>query len=168
MTGIHPRVLIISGPNLNLLGEREPDIYGTATLEEHIAAARVAAEEHGIFLDHLQSNHEGQLIDAVHEARRHCQAIIVNAGALTHYAWALADALSAFDGPVVELHLSNPQAREPWRRLSVFAGVAHGSIAGFGQAGYVLAVEAVAQMLENKDGAAGQLSPGEQERQDGL
>lgn len=146
MTG--PRILLLSGPNLNLLGEREPEIYGTETLEEHVAAAREAAEAHGIYLEHVQSNHEGQLIDAVHEARGRCQAIVVNAGALTHYAWALADALSAFDGIVVELHLSNPHAREPWRHRSVFAGVAGGSIAGFGGAGYVLAIEAVARMLE--------------------
>lgn len=147
MTGLHPRVLIISGPNLNLLGEREPEIYGTATLEDHIGAAREAAEAHGIYLDHFQSNHEGQLIDAVHEARHHCQAIVINAGALTHYAWALADALATFEGPVVELHLTNPHARERWRHRSVFAGVADGCISGFGGAGYVLAVDAVAVML---------------------
>lgn len=150
MTGLHPRVLIISGPNLNLLGQREPEIYGTATLEDHIAAAREAAEEHGVYLEHVQSNHEGRLIDAVHEARHHCQAIVINAGALTHYAWALADALAAFDGPVVEVHLSNPQARERWRHKSVFAGVADGCIAGFGGAGYVLAIAAVARMLESQ------------------
>ncbi len=142
-----PRVLMLSGPNLNLLGERQPEIYGTATLEEHVVAAREAAEERGIYFEHLQSNHEGELIDAVHAARGRCQAIVINAGALTHYAWALADALAAFEGVVVELHLSNPQAREPWRHVSVFAGVADGCIAGFGGAGYVLAIDAVARTL---------------------
>ncbi|HUP70135.1 MAG TPA: type II 3-dehydroquinate dehydratase [Acidimicrobiales bacterium] len=145
MTG--PRLLLLSGPNLNLLGEREPEIYGTATLEDHVGAAREAAEVHGIYLEHVQSNHEGELIDAVHHARGRCQAIVINAGAFTHYAWALADALAAFDGPVVELHLSNPQARERWRHRSVFSGVADGCIAGFGDAGYVLALDAVARLL---------------------
>ena len=142
-----PRVLLLSGPNLNLLGEREPAVYGTDTLDDHVAAARAVAEEYGIYLDHLQSNHEGELVKAIQAARGRCQAIIINPGAFTHYAWALADALSAFDGPVVELHLSNPNARERWRHRSVFAGVADGCISGFGGAGYVLAIDAVARML---------------------
>ena len=146
MTG--PRVLLLSGPNLNLLGEREPAVYGTATLDEHVAAARSVAEEHGIFLDHVQSNHEGELVTAIQSARGRCQAIVINAGAFTHYAWAIADALSAFDGVVVELHLSNPDAREPWRHTSVIAPVSHGTIAGFGGLGYQLAIAAVARMLE--------------------
>lgn len=146
MTG--PRVLLLSGPNLNLLGEREPAVYGTATLDDHVAAARSVAEEHGIFLDHVQSNHEGELVNAIQSARGRCQAIVINPGAFTHYAWAIADALSAFDGVVVELHLSNPNAREPWRHTSVIAPVSHGTIAGFGGLGYRLAIEAVAQMLE--------------------
>lgn len=149
MTG--PRILLLSGPNLNLLGEREPDIYGTATLDDHVAAAREVAEECGIFLDHTQSNHEGELVEAVHAARGRCQAIVVNAGAFTHYAWALADALGTFDGVVVELHLSNPNAREPWRHTSVIAPVSQGTIAGFGGVGYQLAILAVARMLEKPD-----------------
>ena len=143
-----PRVLLLSGPNLNLLGERQPEIYGTATLEDHVAAARDAAEDRGIYFEHHQSNHEGELIDQVHHARGRCQAIVINGAAFTHYAWALADALAAFDGVVVELHLSNPKAREPWRHVSVFAGVADGCIAGFGGLGYTLAIEAVARLLE--------------------
>ena len=123
-------VLLLSGPNLNLLGQREPEIYGTATLDDHVAAARAVAEAHDLELEHLQSNHEGDLIDAIHAARGRCRAIIVNAGAFTHYAWALHDALAAFDGPIVELHLSNPGAREPWRSTSVVAPVATGSISG--------------------------------------
>jgi len=140
-------VLLLSGPNLNLLGEREPEVYGTATLEDHVAAARAVAEAHDLVLEHLQSNHEGALIDAIHGARGRCAAIIVNAGALTHYAWGLHDALASFDGPIVELHISNPYAREPWRSTSVVAPVATGSICGLGGHGYQLAVAAVARLL---------------------
>jgi 3-dehydroquinate dehydratase-2 len=140
-------VLLLSGPNLNLLGQREPEIYGTATLEDHVAAARSVAEAHDLELEHVQSNHEGDLIDAVHGARGRCAAVIVNAGAFTHYAWGLHDALAAFDGPIVELHISNPYAREPWRSTSVVAPVATGSICGFGGHGYQMAVAAVARLL---------------------
>jgi len=143
-----PRVLLLSGPNLNLLGERQPEIYGTTTLDDHVTGARAAAEERGFEFEHLQSNHEGELIDAVHAARGRCQAIVINGAAFTHYAWALADALAAFDGIVVELHLSNPKARERWRHVSVFADVADGCISGFGGVGYILAIEAVARLLE--------------------
>ena len=117
----------LSGPNLNLLGEREPDIYGTATLDDHVEPRPTAAAAgHGLELEHLQSNHEGELVDAVHAARGRAAALVINAGALTHTAWSLHDALAAFDGPVVELHLSNPAAREPWRHTSVVAPVADG------------------------------------------
>ena len=142
-------VLLLSGPNLNLLGERQPLIYGTATLDDLVQRARTTAESHGLTLDHLQSNHEGALVDAVHAARADgTAAIIVNAAALTHYSWSLADALACFDGPVVELHISNPEAREAWRRTSVVSPVATGTIQGFGGHGYELAVEAVARLLE--------------------
>jgi 3-dehydroquinate dehydratase II len=140
-------VLLLSGPNLNLLGQREPHVYGTDTLDDHVARARRAAEAHGLELEHLQSNSEGALVDAVHAARGRAAAIVVNAGALTHYAWSLHDALAAFDGPVVELHVSNPDAREPWRRQSVITPVATGVVAGFRGHGYELAVEAVARLL---------------------
>ena len=140
-------VLLLSGPNLNLLGEREPEIYGSETLRDHVAAAEVAAAAHDLVLEHLQSNHEGDLVDAIHKARGRCAAIIVNPGALTHYAWSLHDALAAFDGPVIELHLSNPAAREGWRRQSVVAPVADATIAGLGGHGYPVAVAAVARML---------------------
>ena len=142
-----PLVLLLSGPNLNLLGEREPEVYGAATLADHVAAATQAADAHGLALEHRQTNHEGELVDAVHAARGRCAAIIVNPGAFTHYAWSIHDALAAFDGPVVELHLSNPAARETWRGVSVVAPVASGTIAGFGGAGYRLAVDAVAGLL---------------------
>ena len=143
-----PVVLLLSGPNLNLLGEREPAVYGTATLDDHVATASKAAAEHGYAIEHLQSNHEGVLIDAIHAARGRCAAIVINAGAFTHYAWGIHDALAAFDGPVVELHLSNPNAREPWRHTSVISPVATGSITGLKLHGYELAVEAVARLLE--------------------
>jgi 3-dehydroquinate dehydratase-2 len=140
-------VLLLSGPNLNLLGQREPDVYGTSTLEDHVAVATDAAARHGITIEHHQSNSEGVLVDHVHSARGRAAAIVINPGALTHYGWSLHDALAAFDGPVVELHLSNPDSREPWRRTSVIAPVAVGSICGFGGLGYRLAVEAVAGLL---------------------
>ena len=140
-------VLLLSGPNLNLLGDREPEVYGTATLEDHVSTAREAARERGLDVEHFQSNHEGELVEAVHRARGRCAAIVVNAGALTHYGWSLHDALATFDGPVVEVHLSNPNAREPWRHTSVLAPVAAGTIAGFGGLGYRLAVDAVGALL---------------------
>ena len=141
-------VLLLSGPNLNLLGSREPAVYGTATLDEHVASATRVAAEHGLDLEHVQSNAESVLVDAVHGARGRCAAIIVNAGALTHYSWALHDALSAFDGVKVELHLSNTHAREPWRHTSVIAPAVHGSVQGFAGAGYVLAVAGAAALLD--------------------
>jgi 3-dehydroquinate dehydratase-2 len=140
-------VVLLSGPNLDLLGEREPEIYGTARLADHVAAASEEAARCGLELEHHQSNHEGELVDLVHDARGRAGALIVNAGALSHYSWSLHDALAAFDGIVVELHLSNPAAREPWRHTSVMASVSHGTIAGFGGLGYPLAVHAVARLL---------------------
>ena len=141
-------VLLLNGPNLNLLGEREPEVYGTDTLDDHVELARHAAAEFGLEIEHLQSNHEGEVVDAIHAARGRAAAIVVNPGAFTHYAWAIHDALAAFEGPVIEVHLSNPQAREPWRHVSVVAPVATGTIAGLGGLGYVLAVKAVARLLD--------------------
>jgi 3-dehydroquinate dehydratase-2 len=144
-------ILLLSGPNLNLLGEREPEVYGTTTLEELVAVARKLAKSRGHELEHLQSNHEGELIDAIHGARGRCAAIVFNPGAFTHYAYSLADALAAYEGVVVELHLSNPHAREAWRHTSVVAPVATGTIAGFGATGYRLAIEAVADRLDDNN-----------------
>jgi 3-dehydroquinate dehydratase-2 len=140
-------VLVLSGPNLNLLGEREPAIYGTATLEDLVGDIRAVAAAAGHDVEHLQSNHEGDLVDAVQGARGRCAAIIVNAGALTHYSYALADALATYDGVAVELHITNPSARESWRRLSVIAPVVTGTVAGFGRTGYRLAAEATVAAL---------------------
>ena len=142
-----PTVLLLSGPNLNLLGTREPDVYGAATLEDHVAGARAVAGDLGLELEHLQSNHEGELVQAVHGARGRVAAVIVNAAAMTHYSWSLRDALAAFDGPVVELHLSNTAARESWRHTSVVSPVASGVISGFGGHGYRWAVQAAGLFL---------------------
>ena len=141
-------VLLLSGPNLDLLGEREPEIYGRETLAEHVAVAVEEAGRSGLVVEHHQSNHEGEIVELVHGARGRADAIVINAGALTHYSWSLHDALAGFEGVVVEVHLSNPQAREPWRHTSVVAPVADGTIAGFGGLGYRLAVSAAADLLE--------------------
>ena len=140
-------VLLVSGPNLNLLGERQPEVYGNATLDDHVAAARSAAEDLGLTLEHVQSNHEGDLVEAIQGARGRAVAIIINAGALSHTSWSIHDALASFDGVVVELHISNPAAREPFRHTSTIAPVADGCIAGFGGLGYPLAVEAVSRLI---------------------
>lgn len=140
-------ILLLSGPNLNLLGQREPEVYGRHTLDDHVAAAREAADAAGFAVEHVQSNAEGELIDAIHTARGRCAAIVINPGAFGHYAWGLHDALATFDGPVVEVHISNPDAREAWRHTSVVAPVATGTIAGLGGHGYVLAIEAVRRLL---------------------
>ena len=145
-------VLLLHGPNLNLLGEREPAVYGSATLADHVAAATARADALGLGLEHLQSNHEADLVEAVHAARSRHAAIVVNAGAFTHYSWALHDALAAYDGPVVELHLSNPSTREPWRHTSVVTPVADALIQGLGGDGYPLAVEAAVRLLEARSG----------------
>jgi len=140
-------ILLLSGPNLNLLGQRQPEIYGRDTLVDHVARATLAAAEYGMAVRHVQSDYEGALVEAVHEARGQVSAIVVNPGALTHYSWALHDALAAFDGPVVELHLTSPGRREAWRHYSVVTPVATGVIAGFGGEGYRLAIEAVVTLL---------------------
>ena len=143
------KILLLNGPNLNLLGSREPEIYGTATLEYQIAAASQAAIAAGLTLDTFQSNSASELVNKIHDARSKYSAIIINPGAFTHYAWSISDALNAFDGPVVEVHISNPQSRESWRHTSVVAPVAIGTIAGFGQQSYVLGVQAIVHHLEH-------------------
>jgi 3-dehydroquinate dehydratase II len=140
-------ILLLSGPNLNLLGDREPEIYGATTLDDLVDAARRRAKPHGFDVEHVQSNSEGGLIDAIHRARRTCDGIVINPGAFTHYAYAIGDALAAFDGPIVELHLSNTHRRESWRHTSVISPFATGVIMGFGAAGYELAIDALAACL---------------------
>jgi 3-dehydroquinate dehydratase II len=140
-------LLLLHGPNLNLLGSREPEIYGRATLADYELLVRQRAARHDLEVDCVQSNHEGTLVDAIHLARGVAVAIVINPGAFTHYSWALHDALASFDGPILEVHISNPNAREPWRHTSVVAPVASGSIVGLGADGYELAVDAVARLL---------------------
>jgi 3-dehydroquinate dehydratase II len=140
-------ILLLSGPNLNLLGDREPDIYGTTTLDDLVDLARATAAKHGHDVEHVQSNSEAGLIDAIHGARRRCAAIVVNPGAFTHYAYAIADALATFDGVKVEVHLSNTHARESWRHRSVVSPYVNGIVAGLGATGYRIAVEAVCEQL---------------------
>lgn len=139
------RILLLNGPNLNLLGSREPAVYGSATLDDHVATVQGACSALGWSVAHLQSNVEAELVGAIHDARSSADAIIINPGAFTHYSWAIHDALAAFDGPIVEVHLSQPLKRESWRHTSVVAPVALGTIAGFGGVGYGLAVEALAR-----------------------
>lgn len=137
------QVLLLHGPNLSQLGTRDPAHYGTADLDGVVEAARSAADELGIRLLHEQHEDEAGLVARVHAARSDgTAAIVVNAGALTHYSYALRDALELFDGAVVEVHLSNVHARERFRRRSVLAAVCDGSVVGFGPAGYPLAVRA--------------------------
>jgi 3-dehydroquinate dehydratase-2 len=148
-----PVIVLLSGPNLNLLGDREPAVYGTASLDDHVATASAAADAAGYELTHLQSNHEGVLVEAIHAARGHAAAVVINPGAFTHSSWAIHDALAAFDGPVVELHLSNPDAREAWRHTSVVSPVADALICGLGGAGYRLAIDAVDVLVRPAAGA---------------
>jgi len=140
-------VALLHGPNLNLLGQREPHIYGTATLSDYVDLAVAAAAPYDLTIEAMQTNHEGELVDAIHAARGRCAAIIINPGAFTHYAWSLHDALAAFSGPIIEVHISNPNARESWRHTSVVSPVATGTIVGLGSHGYELAVQAVARRL---------------------
>jgi 3-dehydroquinate dehydratase II len=139
-------ILLLSGPNLDLLGTRNPEIYGTTTLAEHVERFSQLASDAGFSVRHVQSNFEGDLIEAVHAARGSAAAIVINAGALTHTSWALADALDTYTGIKVEVHISNPAAREPFRHLSTLAGSVSGSIAGFGATSYELALDAVRRL----------------------
>lgn len=138
------KVLVLHGPNLNLTGFREPDVYGKQSLEDIDADLKTEADKLGIELRILQSNSEGVLIDTIHEHRRWADAIVVNPGALTHYSIALRDALAGVRLPVVEVHISNVHAREDFRRHSVIAPITVGQIVGFGGYGYSLALQALA------------------------
>jgi len=145
-------ILLLSGPNLNKLGEREPQIYGTETLEDHVNSARKIAEETGYDLVHFQSNSESELVEEIQEASGSYCGIVINPGALTHYGWSIHDALASYDGIIVEVHLSNPNARETWRHTSVVAPVAHGSIIGFGGYGYQLSIQAIHNIMQSNGG----------------
>jgi 3-dehydroquinate dehydratase-2 len=150
MSGI---VFVLNGPNLNLLGRREPGIYGTDSLDDIAAMMSGHAAALGLTLDIRQSNHESHLIDWLHEAIEAADAVILNAGGYSHTSVALRDAVAAVAVPVIEVHLSNIQAREEFRRHSMIAEVAHGCITGFGAQGYLLALDAAAHLCK---GAAAQ------------
>jgi 3-dehydroquinate dehydratase-2 len=142
-----PTVFVLNGPNLNLLGMREPEIYGSDTLDDIAGRLEDRARELGLEIEMRQSNHEGHLIDWLHEAQASgAKAVLLNAGALTHTSLALYDAIRSIATPVIEVHLSNPAAREEFRHKSHVAMAAKGTIAGFGATGYLLALEAVAEL----------------------
>ena len=140
-------LLILNGPNLNLLGTREPAVYGSTTLADIEAVCRAAAARAGLTVECVQSTHEGALIEAIHAAADRHAGIVLNAGAYTHTSIALRDAIAAVGLPVAEVHLSNIHRREPFRHVSHIAPVAVGMIAGFGATGYRLAIEALAERI---------------------
>ncbi|HML09051.1 MAG TPA: type II 3-dehydroquinate dehydratase [Xanthobacteraceae bacterium] len=141
-------VYILNGPNLDLLGSREPEIYGRATLADVEKLCRATAEQHGLAVEFRQSNHEGAIIDWIHEARaREAAGLIINAAGLTHSSVAILDALLAMAAPVIEVHISNIHAREPFRRHSYISRAARAVICGFGIDGYALAIHGLAAMI---------------------
>ncbi len=145
------RILVLNGPNLNLTGLREPKVYGTASYADICAQLQAEAEKRGVRLDIRQSNHEGELVDFIHEAYfSKMDGIIINAGAYTHYSYALHDALKGVALPAVEVHLSNIHARDAFRHVSVIAPACLGQIAGFGPQGYVLAMDALLHHLKEQ------------------
>ena len=148
--GSGKRILVLNGPNLNLLGRREPDQYGHTTLKEIEDTLRSYAVSHAAEIRFVQSNHEGELIDAIHEAIGWADALIVNAAGLTHSSVGLRDAIVAAAIPTVEVHLSNIYRREEFRHRSLIAGVAVGQIAGFGAFSYLLGIEAVLHLLDKQ------------------
>ncbi|SFX90864.1 3-dehydroquinate dehydratase [Paracoccus pantotrophus] len=142
-----PTVYVLNGPNLNLLGQRQPEIYGSTTLSDVERDCRALGAELGLEIAFHQSNHEGAIIDLIHEARRSAQAIVINPAAFTHTSVAILDALNTFDGPVIEVHISNVHKRENFRHHSYVSLRAEGVIAGLGIHGYLLALRHVAKLV---------------------
>ena len=145
-----PRILVLNGPNINVLGRRNPTIYGTLTLDEINRLISEQAEALGMDVVFYQSNHEGALIDRIQESWGNIDGIVINPGALTHYGYSLKDALIDAVVPVIEVHLGNIHAREEWRRHSVVADIARGQIAGFGWRSYTSAIEIMAGIIEEE------------------
>ncbi len=145
------KILVLNGPNLNLLGERDPFLYGSKTLDAIERDLAELAMKLGVEIECFQSNHEGSLIDKIHEERKYCHGIIINPGALTHYSYALRDAIEAVGIPTVEVHLSDIFSREEWRRKSVISDVALKVIAGKGPDGYLIALEELYDYIEGKN-----------------
>ncbi len=142
-----PVIYVLNGPNLNLLGTREPAFYGSATLDDIAGQLEDQAQQLGLMVDVRQSNHEGHLVDWLHEAQAHgAKAVLLNAGAYTHTSVAIHDAIKAIQTPVIEVHLSNPHRRESFRHKSFVGEAAHGTIAGFGALSYALALDAAAKL----------------------
>ncbi|HXQ68031.1 MAG TPA: type II 3-dehydroquinate dehydratase [Alphaproteobacteria bacterium] len=148
-----PKVLVLNGPNLNLLGQREPEIYGRETLADIERAARARADALGLALDFRQSNHEGVLLDWIHEARASAAGIIINPAGYTTSSISLMDALLSCEMPVIEVHLSNIHKREPFRHRSMISRAARGVICGLGAHGYLLALEAIAALVKGTGNA---------------
>jgi 3-dehydroquinate dehydratase-2 len=146
-----PRILVIHGPNLNMLGRREPSWYGTATLDDINTQIKQTAQDCGMAVEAFQSNHEGELVEKIHEAMDGYDAVIINPAAYTHTSVAIRDALVMLDIPIIEVHLSNIYRREPFRHKSWIADVVTARVAGFGKEGYIMAVQAVANMVQRKD-----------------
>ncbi len=141
------KILVLLGPNLNMVGIREKGIYGTETSESIEIQIRECAEKNGFTADVFQSNHEGDLIDKIHAAREYYNGVVINAGALTHYSYALRDAIASVKIPFIEVHMSNIHAREEFRHTSVIAPVCAGQIAGFGKNSYFLAIQALKDLM---------------------
>lgn len=142
------KILVIHGPNLNLLGQREPDVYGKVTIDEINKDLEKTAKAKKVALDIVQSNHEGEIVDLIGKAKGKYDAILINPAAYTHTSVAIRDAISAVDIPTVEVHLSNIYAREEFRHTSLIAPVAHGQVSGFGKASYLLGLEAAIGLLK--------------------
>lgn len=145
------KIWVLNGPNLDLLGVREPEVYGRTTLAEVEEMCRKKAAELGVEVEFRQTNHEGVLIDWLHEARDDGEGVVLNPAAFTHYSYALREAVAAVGLPVIELHISNIYGREEWRAHSVVSGVAKGVIAGMGIRGYELALEALAELIKREE-----------------